>query len=380
MLKLDLKLPGQPLNLPVKEVEVLDSAHQELHAFKTNNNNNGEAAVLRKTAVWTPPLLLYLADKPGEIREIRDQLSVCMRGVFAIREGDPRIRQDLGQCHWPWPCFDSDENDWEGYVTEEIFKYWNKDIPAHSVLGKAHALLFFAYILDHMFMVTGDALVEMLSNLQNKHGFDPNKDVSPDTVNSFLKMIVFQWFLEMAKDVLTELQTMLHSMALGKETSTARSDIAFCLSFIMLIVLGQTQSRLLLLSTYDKRETGIELPLEEAERLIIDMEREVGSYIVHFHEFALKRRKPMAASPNSIDQAERHAARFGLMQKVEELTLHQFSAYPIPVQRFGTEFPIVGHRPRRFKLPQRVIETFDVENTHRLCWKFVEAIGICQGG
>ncbi|RMZ87505.1 hypothetical protein DV736_g5265, partial [Chaetothyriales sp. CBS 134916] len=371
ILKLDLDLPGSLLEVPVKEVDVVDPSYQELHAWKTNTQ--GEVPVMEKTSVWTPPLVLYLTDKVEGKRSIFNQLAICMNRVFAIKEDDPIIKPN--QAHWPWPCFDSDDNDWEAHIVIAIFEYWRKDIPSHKVLGKAHTVLFFNYVLDHMWQVKGDGLTEMLVNLQNKQGYDPSKKVSPDTVNSFLKSLVFDWALECIRDILKELQDLLHTMALGRETSTAMSDLAFCLSFMTLVTLSQTQSRLLLLTTYNKREIGIDLPRAEADRLIVEMEREVATYIIHLHEFALKRRKIAAASPNSIDAAERHAASFGLMHKVQELTLRQFSAYPNPsLHKLGAEFSTVDQKPSRFKLPLRDIDRFDPVNTHRLCWKFVDTI------
>ncbi|RMZ80610.1 hypothetical protein DV738_g2547, partial [Chaetothyriales sp. CBS 135597] len=256
---------------------------------------------MEKINVWTPPLLLYLTNKEESTRDIFNQLSDCMNRVFSIKENDPIIKPL--QAHWPWPCFDSNDNDWEASIVIAIFEYWRKDIPSHKILGKAHTVLFFNY---------------------NTQGYDPSKKVSPDIINSFLKSLVFDWTLECTRDILKELHNLLHNMALGKETSNATSDLAFCLSFMMLVILSQTQSRLLLLTTYNKREIGIELSHAEANRLILEMEDKVATYIIHFHEFALMRRKVAPNSPNSADAAERHAEFFGLMGKVKELTLSQF--------------------------------------------------------
>ncbi|RMD41925.1 hypothetical protein DV735_g3248, partial [Chaetothyriales sp. CBS 134920] len=328
---------------------------------------------MERTKVWTPPLLLYLTDKDETKQSIFNQLSDCMSRVFSVKEDDPIIKPN--QVHWPWPCFDSNDNDWEAYIVIAIFEYWRKDIPSHKALGKAHTVLFFNYVLDHMWQVTGEALTEMLGNLRNTQGYDASLRVSPDIINSFLKSMVFHWTLECSTDVLKELHDLLHTMALGKDTSTAMSDLAFCLSFMMLVILGQTQSRLLLLTTYEKREIGIDLAVAEANRLIAEMEDKVATYIIRFHEFALMRRKAVASSPDSVDAAEKHAESFGLMHKVKELTMHQFSAFSDPsLHKANAEFPLVDQRPSEFGLPSLDIKRFDPLNTHRLCWKFVDAI------
>ena len=230
-------------------------------------------------------------------------------------------------------------------------------------------------------MVSDGALDELLANLQ----YPPTKEslrgvtVSPDTITRFIRMIIFPLAVEVAESVLRALHELLHGIALSKDVSAAKTDMAFCLSYTLLVFLANTQSRILLVSGLPEHEKGMAMSGDQAFETIRDMENELATYIIHFHEFAIKRPKTVTASSRSADECERHAADFGLMKEVERLTL-EYSGYYRPAQRYSTELPLEETRPPNLRLRRPDIKKFDVENVHRLCWKFIDAIGIGQSG
>jgi hypothetical protein len=365
-LKLETGSLSRPLEVIVKEVEAMDTASMRSLAFKMERTSN--VYVNETITMWNPPVVLYMVDKEADVRKLRAQLRYWMSTIYETRNtGDPEKR-------WPWPCFQTEDMNWEGEVVEAIQEYYRPDFASHEILQKAQCLLFFGYILDQVFEISVDSRKILFANLQNVPR-DVNLDkmhIAPETVARFIKMIVAGYAYELAHSVLSALQEILDGMARGKEISTARSDLAFCLSFLLLVYLGQSQARLVMLAEMSASEPGIDLSIDHARHHIQEMEHTLGDYLIHFHEFAVKRRKPTVPSSPTSDAEEQHARDKGLMDSMKGL-FSRYCAYKLPAPVKIKAEPLSAP-PRTFELPAPTIERFDLLNTHRLCWKFVSAI------
>ena len=352
----------------MKEVESMDTTSSELQAFKTWSSCKD--GMVRTTTIWNPPLVPYMMDKPVDVKQLIAQLKFWMEDVFNARHTGPDEQR------WPWPCFKHEDMDWEGEIVETIQDYHCAGLRSHALLKKAQSLLFFGYILDHSFLVSAESRQTLMANLQNAppvHEWK-DKDIGPETITRFIKMIACGYAFELSHGVLAGLQEILHGMALGKETSTARTDLAFCVTFLLLVFLAQSQSRLLMLAELSKSEPGINLSRADAETHIHQMEHTLGSYMIHFHEFAVKRRKQTPPSLQVLDADEQHALNYKLMDKVAEL-FFKYCAYSPLTSKIKAEPLSASHaRPETLELGTPDINVFDVRNTHRLCWKFVSAL------
>ena len=346
----------------------MDTSSSELQAFQTRSSS--EQGIVKAITIWNPPIVPYMTNKDVDVKKIRAQLRLWLESVLQARNDGPDYQR------WPWPCFEHQNMNWEGEVVEAILDYYRPEMASHDLLHKAHSLLFFGYILDHSFLVPEGSRETLLGNLQNPPLLSElgDREISPETITRFIKMIVCGYAVEISQSVLAGLQDILHGMALGKETSTARTDLAFCLTFLLLLFLAQSQNRILMLAELSKLEPGINLSWNEAERHIAEMEHTLGSYMIHFHEFAVKRRKHAAQAAHVLDADEKHAQDKNLMGQVSKL-FSDYCAYCPPTSKIKAEPSAAPHaRPPTLELETRDINVFEVRNTHRLCWKFVAAI------
>lgn len=294
-----------------------------------------------------------------------------MQGVFTKRHD--------GGYHWPWDCFDFPQMDWLGDVVELIhsFSQGAMNQPFYAMIHKADSLLFFNYLLDHTFLIDGDQREQLFANLSNPPQNRNFKWISSETITRSLKAVVYPYLERYSREVLKELHDLLLLMSKSKDVSSARNDLAFCLSFLMLVVLGQNQARLISLADLTaKGEKGIDLSHSEAKKHVRDMEEQLGNFIMQFHEFAIKkRRQPGPPAGNMMKPEEQYAAQFGLMARITEVTQsHRVYTRPSRKMFIKAESPAGALEPDSFDLTYFEMEHFEARNIHRLCWKFVDAI------
>ncbi|ETN38294.1 uncharacterized protein HMPREF1541_06325 [Cyphellophora europaea CBS 101466] len=390
-LKLSMGLGGPPFEVTVKEMEPVE--HQRLlRSFQADTKDED----LKVSSFWDPPIVLYLTNKDQAVDDLRSQLHRSMHAIF-------NERHENGY-HWPWKNFDFQRMDWVSEIVEKIHDFGQhaSQMSFYSSLRKAQGLLYFNYILDHPLLVLEEEREKLFAHLEPQEGVE-HKYVSPETIQRFIKAIAYPFLTNWSTAILKELHELLLSMAKAKEISSAKNDLAFCLSFMMLVFIGQTQARLVLLAQMSEEEKGINMTQSEAQEYIEALEEQLGTYIIHFHEFAMKkRRKPQAPSGDPRKPEEQYAAQYGLMGKIAEIT-QKFRAYyslsyPYHQASFArqnttkiprktknrttklvkdeteTLWPADDWKPTTFDLGELDYAEFEKENIHRLCWKFVDAI------
>jgi hypothetical protein len=340
-----------------------------LHYYQSdveaNSNNHAQ--------FWDPPIVLYLENKQNFLDQTRQRLSRSMGEVFTKKH-------DNG-FYWPWDCFDFPQMDWLGDVVELIHTFSQgasaKNLSFFNMTHKADSLLFFNYLLDHPFLIEGDQREQLFANLANPPINREFKWISSETITRSLKAVVYPFLEKFSREVLTELHNLLLQMSKSKDVSSARTDLAFCLSFLMLVVLGQNQARLVSLADLTARgDKSIDLSQEEAEHHIREMEEQLASFIIQFHEFAMKKRRQPGSPVGNLDKPEeQYAAQFRLMARITEITQqHRVYTRSSKKMYIKAENPADALEPQSFGLDHFDVERFEADNIHRLCWKFMDAI------
>lgn len=362
-------LKGLPIPLWVKEIEPVKN-ERLLRSYEADTKSGSNSAA----QFWDPPIVVYLPGwqfGPSFSSQVESSLKHSM--LKALEE-----KHETGY-YWPWRCFDFEHMDWLGEIVETIhaFSQESRGTTYFSSIRKASSLLLFNYLLDHPFLIEGDQQDRLAAHLSNPPSHLGTKWVSSEAVTRSLKAVVFPPIRQGSREVLKELHDLLLQMSKSKEVSGARNDLAFCLSFLMLVLLGQNQARLVLLADMTANgETGVNLQEAEMERHIREMETQLGDFIIQFHEFALKkRRKPRVPSGEASKLEEQYSAHFGLMGKVAAIT-RRYRVYTKPPKEMfiKAESPADHLKPDSFDFKDFNVASFEAGNVQRLCWKFVDAV------
>lgn len=363
-------LKGLPISLWVKEIEPVKN-ERLLRSYQADTKNGSNDAA----GIWDPPIALYLPGFQFGPNSFSSQVEAALKHSMlkALEE------KHQNGYHWPWRCFDFEHMDWLGEIVETIhtFSQECRVTTYFSSIRKASSLLLFNYLLDHPFLIEGDQQDRLIAHLSNPPSHLGTKWMSSEAVTRSLKAVVFPPIRQGSREVLKELHELLLQMSKSKEVSGARNDLAFCLSFLMLVLLGQNQARLVLLADLTANgEAGVNLQPAEAEKHIREMETQLGDFIIQFHEFALKkRRKPRATSGEASKPEEQYSAHFGLIGRVGAIT-QQYRVYnQRPKEMFiKAESPADHMKPESFDFKDFAVSSFESHNVQRLCWKFVNAV------
>jgi hypothetical protein len=417
MLNLKIGLGGPPLRVPVKEMEPLKSDRQ-LTSFQANTQRSGNNTV----DSWDPPIVLYTTDKNQFVTGLIDQLKASQQYVFTERH--------TNGFWWPYKFFEMEEMDWVSEVVEKIheFQQMSNNMAFYSSIYKAQSLLYFSYIIDHTFLVDGDEDRRMLFTHLSSPPQGTVPYINPEQISRPIKSIAYPFLVRYSTEILKELHELLLKIAKAKEPSRADHDLAFCLSFMMLVFISASQSRIVMLKELSKTEPEIKVSETDCKEFLQTIETEVATYIIHFHEFATKKRRksstsPAAASPLDMEMGgmdntsskpleEQYAIRFNLMGCIEDIMQshrayhnlyyhhhhhHQpntASVFP-RASRTGNQQrkkdkdisnkknmmtdPLPWTAGPNLKRPHEVgvvpkpdVTQFEVQNLHQLCWRFME--------
>lgn len=369
-LNLTTGLKGPPIPVWVKEIEPV-KPERLLRSYEADTKNGSNSAA----QFWDPPIALYRADRQTDPKSFHNRIEVILKQSM-LQALDAKHESGYW---WPWRCFDFEDMDWLGEIVETIYTFAHdfQGAPFFGSIRKASSLLLFNYLLDHPFLIEGDQQQRLAAHLSNPPTNIGTKWVSSEVVTRSLKAVVFPPILKGSSEVLKELHDLLLQMSKSKEVSGARNDLAFCLSFLMLVLLGQNQARLVLLADMTTNgEAGVNLGAAEAETHILEMETQLGDFIIQFHEFALKkRRKPHLSTGDMSKPEEQYSAHFGLMGKVAAITQRYRVYTQLPKEMFiKAECPAEHVKPESFDIKDFAVRSFEAGNIQRLCWKFVDAV------
>jgi hypothetical protein len=410
MLNLKIGLGGPPLRVPVKEMEPLKS-NRQLTSFQANTQRSGNNTV----DSWDPPIVLYTTDKNQFVAGLIEQLKASQQYVFTERH--------TNGFWWPYKFFEMEEMDWMSEVVEKIheFQQTSNNMPFYSSIYKAQSLLYFSYIIDHTFLVDGDEDRRILFTHLSSPPQGTVPYINPEQISRPLKSIAYPFLVRYSTELLKELHDLLLKIAKAKEPSRADHDLAFCLSFMMLVFISATQSRIVMLKELTKTEPEINISETDCKEFLQTIETDVATYVIQFHEFATKKRRksspsPAAAlSPFDVEMGgmdpnmnlfgkpaeEQHALRFNLMGCIEDIMQSHRAYYNLYYhhQPQSASFSKVNHgqrkknkntdplpwtagpnfkRPNEMGVPKPDVTQFEVQNMHQLCWRFME-IALAKG-
>jgi hypothetical protein len=342
-ISLSMGVGGPPLQIPVREVSPLEQK-RILQSFQINNDSGS----IDTKPTWDPPIVPFSLKKDSFVNNLFNQLGNSIRSVFD--------RKHQGGYYWPWRCFEDLSCHWVGEVAEKIHEFHHNaaTVTYFDPIRKAHTALYFNYLLDHPFLVKEpEHISHLLSRLENgPDAAETPQYISPETIQRFVKASIFPFLRKTTGELLAKLHETLLAMARAKPKdeiaggSLAQRDLAFSLAFMLLIIVGQTQSRLLMLSELSKTEPGINLSLHDAQQHIDEVEEKLGRYIIHFHEFATKKRQRPRQSnvlPTPVETRkaeEAYSANFQLMKHVEGF-MRQYCKFLLLLVACTTSSPAV---------------------------------------
>lgn len=395
-LRMGMGVGGPLIEMPVKEITPMD-CHRIKHTFQVNTTTGN----LEPRTTWDPPIVPYLVDKDAYVKGLFEQLGKSMKHVFERKD-------DHNAYYWPAECFDGLECKWVSEVVEQIHDFHQQagDIQYFRPIRTAHTVLYFNYMLDHPLLVRGSELQRLFNNLSDPpEQSSVLKYIAPEAVIRFIKATIFPELKKRTTALLKTLHETLLAMATTKANtpagaSVAQRDLVFSLAFMLLVIIGQTQARLLLLHELSKDQAGINLSFPEAKEHIDEVEKTLAKYIISFHDFVNKKRHRARTPLTPISPAglptrdhETHSAQFKLMERVEGLYRKYRMSSLTPLVPFRTCTPRIPHiyigppkellliniqtgpiRPANFERGELDFKEFDKNNIHRLCWKFAETI------
>ncbi|EXJ79085.1 hypothetical protein A1O3_08586 [Capronia epimyces CBS 606.96] len=366
---------GSPLYVTVKEFCPLHLALR--HAHVPIENADGSKSYT-KCQVWSPPIIMFIKDS----RDLERQVKLVRQRIvamFAQVLDDPQRWRD-----WTVKYFPHRADDFQTTILEHIGLYYRKDIKEHAVIKTALSLLWFMYLLWNKFTVPTAAVPQLEEHIDSRRPVWAPQDIHviPDTINRFLKAIIMPMAMKAARKITATLHDMLFQMSVTQKQSTARTDIALCLAFVLLMFVGQMQAALVLLADTPASETGMKYSFEEAETKIRAIEQSVNEYLLSFHKFTLSRRslpkstgKPGPRGHKNHDNAhsmgEIHAQEFGLVGRLRREVEQEYGERGISELREMLMADIAAdqERPEELELGKIDFRTFPRTNVARLCWK-----------
>lgn len=375
LVPLDMNV-GIPLNVTVREIYQLgpDIQHAHLAAEGVDGSNSYETC-----QVWSPPIIMFI--KPGQLGR---QVTLVQQQINHLYEQVLHSRERWSV--WTTDYFPDPAQDFQTTILQLIGQYYRKDIQEHAIIKTGLELLWFEYLLLNKFIVPPQAVPQLEAKLESRRPAGAPHDilVIPATINRFLKAIIMHMAIETARKLTATLHERLFKMSVSQETSTARTDIALCLAFVVLIFVGRTQSSLVLLADSPASESGMEYSFEEAEAKIRAMDDSVCEYLVSFHRYTLSRRSSSKSaeaqasaqgrrntdsSNNSI--IEVHANKFDLVGRLRREVEQEYGKSEDCAfdQRPRADIAAAQERPENLELGKIDLQSFPSQNVGRLCWE-----------
>lgn len=279
--------------LQVREAEPLGPKLHRKGAFSVVNTEAGpvDQEVEREAPVLIP---LIPPGKQQEVdKDVSDILELWLRQFLDERDS-----------RWEWYVFPrGKEQAWQRNVLGQICRLLDPKNTEHATLEIAMELTFFNHLLTHAFVVP-DEHIKWLYTQKLQHPQFKNRipaggvTVAPRPVNMYLSMIVLNKVRLQAVATLEHINKLFES----RDDSALVGTLAFCESFLLLMVLAQLQRSVLEHARLGKDVYDETITIEDAKRLINEMEDELATPIVELCVFKLRKisKKRKASSSSSM--------------------------------------------------------------------------------
>ena len=293
--------------LQVREAEPLGPKLLRKRAFSGVDTEAGP--VCQEVELEAPVLVPYI--QPGKHQELeKDVNDIFKRWLLQFLERDSR---------WEWYVFPrGKEHAWQRNVLGQICRLLNPEYTEHADLEVAMELTFFVHLLTHSFVVPEEQ-IKWLYTQKLQHPQFRNRvpadgvTVAPRPVNMYLGMIVLNKVRLQANATLEHLNKLFAS----RDDSILVCTLAFCESFLFLMVLAQLQRSVMEHAILGKEVYDEAITVQEAKRLITEMEDELATPIIELCVYKLrkiskKRKAPasMAIPEDGVAEADRMPTRF----------------------------------------------------------------------
>ncbi|KIW17785.1 hypothetical protein PV08_04980 [Exophiala spinifera] len=344
---------GTPLQVMVQEFHALTTEIEHTYRIKEDGSGN---KIYCQHQVWSPPINVFF--KNGEYMRPVQSLKHQINTIFENVLGDEK-----GWINWTMEYFPSKEENFQTDILGWIGKYYRKDIHEHGILKTGLSLLWYEHLLLRSFEIPPEARPMLEKHLESCRPAELSEkaEIAPETINRFLKGVILPMAEDAARSVLETLHEKMFKMAVNLDLSKARTDIALCLAFILLIFLGRTQHALVLLASTSAKESDGMYSLSDAKAKIQEMEDSVTEYLLSFHKYTLSRKSSRSAKVSSGGGEERSAF---------EMHARDFDL----VGRFRGEVGVeyAGIKPEDLDVGPLNYKTFRHMNVRRLCWKLFQ--------
>ena len=267
-----------PLWIPVREIAPLGSKLIQSRQFTINDERIVETLDLDSLPVvpyWPPKRT------KEEIAQIEQTLMQWLRGIAHTERSD-----------WQGYVFPRKKVDvylWERNILGQICYLLDPSKPEHEQLEAAMELTFFNYIQIHAFVVPPDQFKYVYNKLQNPafsgHRPAPNDEVCSRAVNAFLAMLTMHKFKLLAAGTLEH----LNFLFADRKSTVEIGVLAFCESFLFLLVLAQLQKSVLENTMMEQDDEATNFSKDDAVREIKRMEDELAIVIIELCVFKLRK-------------------------------------------------------------------------------------------
>ena len=314
---LTLLIGNETLAVPVKEIE-----HQSLMEITRN-----QAA---RTVMWTkdhgvytplehygPPVfpVWHIAAQLGLDVVIPQQIISWFERT--IDDGDTMV------AWFPFHCFSDTEREealWHRDILTEVCSYYRQALPGHKCLREGLLLALLNQFMIKVPLVTEMSTQQLYNGIKDPDFRSrlPPRNYTLSAVNKFLKGMILPTIEERTQKVLQHLRTLLFK----KTESGADKDLTFCLCFLVMMIIGRNQVKVL-----SRTRTDGELGLErqEAWPLIHEMEQQGAAPIIGLakYRFDPSQKARSSAAPQRRDSMEGHSFSFKLLAKVARITARE---------------------------------------------------------
>lgn len=302
---------GTPLQVMVQEFHALASEIEFTYRIKEDGSGN---KIYCQHQVWSPPINVFF--KNGEYMRPVHSLKHQINTIFEHVLGD-----QTSWVNWTMEYFPSEQEDFQADVLGWIGKYYRKGIEEHGILKTGLSLLWYEHLLLRSFEIPAEARPILEKHLDSRRPADLSEgaEIAPETINRFLKGIILPMAEDAARSVLETLHERMFKMAVTSDLSKARTDVALCLAFIVLIFLGRTQHALVLLASSSSTDPDGKYSLSDAKGKIQEMEDSVTEYLLSFHKYTLSRKSSKSNKVSSGEERsafEMHARDFDLVGRL----------------------------------------------------------------
>ena len=295
---------GLPIYFEVREVNPVGTALINKDIFGTEQ---GPDVKVSRSQIASLPLVPYVVNSQFAVDHVREKIGSWLH---LVSESD--------DAEWHKVCFPPSKHNetWQRDVLELVGQYHHHVLrTSDELLNLSMKMSLVNYLIGHIFTIPDDAVPEVFAKIQNKDCLPAEQPewVCPKAVDRWLKRILLPFLRGFEKQVLEGLE----ETYLRKPASSVTRDLAFCVTFIVIIVAATTQTAILEKAIVARRAGDLSISVHIAQEEIRNIEKDIIDHLLGFWHYSFRLKKKLKASPvetHTLEVAER-AGKFNLLEK-----------------------------------------------------------------